>query len=175
MSISTIQAYSPIPSLPPQAVLVVNVLGKPVSQGSKRVFWNKRTQRAFMTEAAGQAHKAWRSAITEAAIKARDLVGWDRRTETRGYAVGITFVVSRPKSHYRTGKNAGLVAESAPAWPTASPDLDKLTRAVLDGLTDAGVWVDDSQVVRLLTEKAYEDSTMGHLHDPGAYITIERW
>ncbi len=31
--------------------------------------------------------------------------------------------------------------------PTQPPDLDKLVRAIGDALTDAGVWLDDAQVV----------------------------
>lgn len=35
----------------------------------------------------------------------------------------------------------------APVYVTCTPDLDKLLRAAKDGLTDAGVWTDDSRVV----------------------------
>jgi len=40
-------------------------------------------------------------------------------------------------------------------WPAKRPDLDKLTRAVLDGLTDGGAWGDDGQVVSLLASKEF--------------------
>lgn len=32
-------------------------------------------------------------------------------------------------------------------WRQAKPDIDNLTKAVMDALTDAGLWEDDSQVV----------------------------
>jgi Holliday junction resolvase RusA-like endonuclease len=45
------------------------------------------------------------------------------------------------------------------------PDLDKLTRAILDALT-AVVWLDDRQVVSLTATK-----TQGPL--PGVVVTVE--
>jgi Holliday junction resolvase RusA-like endonuclease len=41
--------------------------------------------------------------------------------------------------------------------PTVPPDVDKLTRSLLDGITAKGdgVWRDDSQVVRLEVSKVY--------------------
>lgn len=38
---------------------------------------------------------------------------------------------------------------------TTRPDLDKLTRAVFDALTDAHIWHDDAQVVGLVATKRY--------------------
>jgi Holliday junction resolvase RusA-like endonuclease len=40
-------------------------------------------------------------------------------------------------------------------WPAVRPDSDKLLRAVLDGLTEAGVWRDDGQVVQGTFIKRY--------------------
>jgi len=45
------------------------------------------------------------------------------------------------------------------------PDLDKLERAIGDALTDAGVWVDDGQVVNSHTQKWYAET-------PGVHITV---
>jgi Holliday junction resolvase RusA-like endonuclease len=50
-------------------------------------------------------------------------------------------------------------------YPTTKPDIDKLSRAVLDALTS--VWYkDDSQVIQLEAQKIY---TYG---EPGVYIGI---
>lgn len=54
----------------------------------------------------------------------------------------------RPRSHYGTGRDVGRLRPSAPAFPTTTPDVDKLARVVLDGLTDGGLWRDDAQAVR---------------------------
>jgi len=60
--------------------------------------------------------------------------------------VTLRFVMPRPKSVRR-------------ALPSVRPDLDKLTRAVLDALQRAGVYRDDGQVVCLLADKSYPCST----------------
>jgi Holliday junction resolvase RusA-like endonuclease len=46
-------------------------------------------------------------------------------------------------------------------WPTVDGDLDKLVRAVLDGLTQGGMLVDDRHVTRLVTTKAFGSPGVG--------------
>lgn len=70
-------------------------------------------------------------------------------------SVRITFFIPHPKTVKRH-------------MPTVPPDIDKLCRAVLDALTDAGVWADDSQVVDLGATKVYATG-----HHIGAHITVE--
>ena len=60
-------------------------------------------------------------------------------------AVDIVFYLARPKTVKRV-------------MPHTRPDLDQLSRAVLDALPVAGVWVDDAQVVNLHAVKVYADS-----------------
>lgn len=68
------------------------------------------------------------------------------------------FLLSRPKNHYGTGRNAGVIkARFSDAQPITRPDLDKLLRAILDVLTGI-IYKDDSQVVFNLTKKRYTDS-----------------
>jgi crossover junction endodeoxyribonuclease RusA len=69
--------------------------------------------------------------------------------------VVIMFTLPRPRSHYGAGRNAGRIKESAPNFPAGRPDLDKLTRAVLDGLTAGGAWRDDAQVAELHASKEW--------------------
>lgn len=66
----------------------------------------------------------------------------------------LDFTFPRPSSHYGTGRNAGSLKASAPAYKTTKPDLDKLIRAVLDSLTGV-VFVDDSQVSELAARKSF--------------------
>jgi Holliday junction resolvase RusA-like endonuclease len=70
-------------------------------------------------------------------------------------AVTLMFYLARPAGHFRTGRNAHLLRPRAPEYPAGRPDLDKLARAVLDGLTMGGAWKDDSQVWNLHAQKVY--------------------
>lgn len=66
--------------------------------------------------------------------------------------VSAEFVIERPRSHLTAG---GAVRASAPASP-GRPDLDKLCRALLDGLTGV-IYRDDSQVIYLNAMKRFGD------------------
>ena len=121
------------------------VPGRVVPQGSKRHVGGGR-----MIEAA-KGLKDWRHAVTDAAWTYR----LERPTITGPVRVELDFVLARPASHYGTGRNADRVKPTAPSWPTTKPDIDKLARAVLDAVTAAGIWRDDSQVIRLDALKTY--------------------
>lgn len=54
---------------------------------------------------------------------------------------------------------------------TAKPDADNLAKAVLDAMTRAGAWKDDSQVSSLRVMKYY--GTAGER--TGVMITIHEW
>jgi Holliday junction resolvase RusA-like endonuclease len=124
---------------------------------------------------ASRAVGPWREAVRAEAqrelfgadVDRPDLTGWSM-TEM---AVSLTavFLLPRPASHYGTGRNASQVRASAPRWPGVRPDLDKLLRSTLDGLTDAGVWRDDSQVVSISAAKVYAKNG----DTPGVIIEVE--
>ena len=72
-------------------------------------------------------------------------------------SIDVTFIFSRPKSHYRTGKNSGVLKSSAPNKHTKKPDIDNLIKFLLDSLN--GVFFkDDSQVVSIRANKEYVKS-----------------
>lgn len=52
------------------------------------------------------------------------------------------FSLARPK----TGKRV---------YPSVKPDIDNLSKAILDGCNQAGVWGDDAQVVEMYVTKVY--------------------
>ena len=138
--------------------LTFRAYGTPGPQGSKRHVGN-----GVMIESSAKV-RPWRQAVKYAALDfiaaGNPIVGPVR--------VDIRFLLARPKSHYRTGKNAGLLRDSAPLWPAVKPDVDKLLRSTLDALGEAGVWKDDAQVVGVAVWKAYADATV-----PGAEIHVE--
>lgn len=53
--------------------------------------------------------------------------------------------------------DADLPRPKRPRWwsPGVKPDLDKLCRALLDGMTDGGLITDDARVVGLHAHKRY--------------------
>jgi len=69
----------------------------------------------------------------------------------------LTFVFSRPKAHYRTGRYADEMRSDAPEWHTHKPDIENCAKAVLDALTGI-VYRDDSQVCSLHITKRYHSA-----------------
>ena len=69
----------------------------------------------------------------------------------------LTFYLPRPKGHFGSGKNAGVLKASAPTRPTGKPDRDNLDKAVCDAITASGLWDDDSQVTDGRIRKRYVD------------------
>lgn len=134
------------------------VPGIPVPKGSAKAFVNKRTGRAQVVQDNADRQKPWASLISFTAQQAGAVV-----TDGPMYLT-ILFNMPRPKSHFRTGKNAAMLKADAPKYHTSKPDLDKLIRCVKDALTGVA-WVDDSQVVQVRAAKVFN-------HNPGAKIEI---
>ena len=137
---------------PLEAVLRFDVPGVPKPQGSKRHVGN-----GVMVESCKEL-KGWRQAVTEIAIAA-GASRWEGPV-----MVMLEFRFDRPKGHW--GKR-GLVP-SAPAEKTTKPDVDKLSRALLDALWPC--WGDDAQVVELHARKRF--CHQGEL--PGALVLVQR-
>jgi len=70
-------------------------------------------------------------------------------------SVSACFRFPRIKGHYRTGKHSDQLRLDAPAFHTGRPDRDNLDKAVLDVLTQLGMWRDDCQVCEGQIEKRY--------------------
>ncbi len=112
------------------------VAGVPVPQGSKTAFVVGK--RAVLTDANKDKLKPWRAEVTRVAGEA-----WAGRESLAGaVSVEVRFVFERPKTVKRD-------------TPHVKPDIDKLLRALFDGVTDAKVWLDDAQVVSVIATKVY--------------------
>lgn len=143
-------------------MITFDVAGRPAPQGSKTYMGRGR-----MVEASKYV-KPWRADVFAAA----------RTVKARGYStitgpvhLTVVFALDRPKSHYRTGRNAHLLRDSAPEYPTGAPDLSKLIRSTEDAITEASIWRDDALVIAVTALKVY----VGHADAPsrpGARITI---
>lgn len=128
------------------------VAGTPVPQGSKRA-WLGKDNHVHMTEDAGKRHTSWRFELSGQARQQMVDTGYIEPF-TQAIHISLNFKQHRPLSHYGSGRNDRVVKATASQFPVKVPDIDKLTRAVLDALTSI-VWVDDSQVVKLTANKSY--------------------
>ena len=157
---------------PAQPELRIVVHGTPTPQGNM-----VRGQWGGVYEKNAKKLQPWRDSVAAAARDAMEGT-WpdlDLPLHPRGTAVAImlTFTLDRPGGHFGTGRNAGVLKDSAPAIPTGRPDLDKLVRAAIDSLAAAGVMKDDTQVGQILARKFFTHSEAGDALDiPGAVIRV---
>lgn len=150
-----------------QPAFHITVHGTPGPQGSKT-----RNAAGAMYESSAKV-KPWREAVKSAAL---DSLAYDEAWSPLDEPVrlDVTFTLRRPKHHYGTGRNAGVLKPSAPQYPTGKPDLDKLVRSTQDALKDAGALLDDSVVTAVFAAKAYTLTGCDALSHPGAVIRIWR-
>ena len=128
------------------AEVSLSVTGDPASQGSHAIMQGR------IVQVNSKKHKAWRNAITQAALATLP-ADWEPIDEP--CELIVNFYLPKPASATRS-------------LPTVSPDLDKLIRAVGDSLTDSGVVVDDSRIVRISARKLYAIGI-----EPGATIEVK--
>lgn len=134
------------------------VAGIPKPAGSKRGFFIKKINRVVIVDACKKSGD-WK---TDVKFTAANHYSGDPLTCP--LHVRFVFFTHRPQSHFRTGKNAALLRDSAPVFPASKPDVLKLSRAVEDALTGI-VWKDDAQIVTELISKRYGN--------PGVQIEIK--
>ncbi len=127
------------------------VPGIPVTQGSKsaRVLGDGRV--VIYEKVSGL--RSWREAVTTMAKQA--MLSLMTQESVRGrclpiagpVSVSLAFRLPKPKSN-------------RDAWPIGARtgDVDKLARACLDAMADAGVYANDSQVVSLTVSKEWSPS-----------------
>ena len=127
------------------AEVSLSVTGNPASQGSHAIM-NGR-----IVQVNSSKHKAWRKAIVQEAIATLP-DNWQPIDEP--CELIVNFYMPKPASVKRS-------------LPTVSPDLDKLIRAVGDSLTDSGIVIDDSRIVRISARKLYAEGI-----EPGATILV---
>tara|TARA_R110000868_G_scaffold338487_1_gene599256 strand:- start:1332 stop:1721 length:390 start_codon:yes stop_codon:yes gene_type:complete len=113
--------------------------GQPIPQGSMKVI------NGHVIHSQGSALAAWRSAI---ALSAK-IAGAKPHGEP--VAIDIAFTMAKPRTVTRPE-------------PSVAPDLDKLIRAVLDGLT-AIAYRDDGQVTQITATKEYGER-------PGVSVSV---
>ncbi len=72
--------------------------------------------------------------------------------------IKVWFHMPRPKSHYRTGKYAGILKDKYKevVWHTVRPDIDNLQKFIFDSLNGV-FWSDDSQICEIVAYKLYNE------------------
>jgi crossover junction endodeoxyribonuclease RusA len=116
--------------------------GNPIPQGSMKIIGKR------MIHTRQKDLYAWRQAVGEAAQ------GAGITPLTGSVTVDAWFYIERKKSVKRDE-------------PNVRPDLDKLTRAILDALTGVA-YVDDAQVTRINVSKEYAKA----LDSVGVCVTV---
>jgi crossover junction endodeoxyribonuclease RusA len=120
--------------------LELTVMGDPKPQGSKRGFVTK-TGKVALVEMAGNPLKLWRESIALIAQAEAKKQNWE--VTDQPVSMEVIFYMKKPQKPKFT-------------LPAVRPDIDKLLRALLDGLTQAKtVYFDDSQVCILQASKTY--------------------
>lgn len=76
--------------------------------------------------------------------------------------VELAFTVKKPQSAPKRKRT----------WPITRPDIDKLSRTILDALTNSGAIRDDSQVVVLHARKTYPLEHPDALLSPGSLLRV---
>lgn len=115
------------------STLEFRAYGRPASKGSFQAFGNG----GFRPEDRELAY--WEDSVREAAAKAHG----KRPPLVGALLFEATFYLRRPMTHH------------AHEYSAETPDLDKLERAVYDGITKSHAWRDDKQAARNITEKRY--------------------
>lgn len=142
------------------SVLEFVAWGQPIGQGAHS------RNRYGATYETTKGHAPWRKELIRAATQAITDIGW--RTLADAVHVDITCYGPRPKSHYGTGRNAGILKADAPAYPITQgrygsglQDTDHLARSILDALKLARVIDDDSLVTDLHIRARYAEQPVG--------------
>lgn len=132
------------------------VHGHPQPAGSKRGFYNQKTKRVIITDAAKNS-RPWKAQVADAAAQAMQ----GRPLLDRAIVARFTFYVPRPKGHY----GVRGVRPSAPMFPAVRPDVLKLARAVEDAISSV-CYRDDAQIVAEVLIKRYGEP---------ARVEVELW
>lgn len=132
--------------------LVISIPGHPAPKGSLKCVGGRGRHQLIEDNVKT---KPWRDAVAL----------WIRRNwhqhadEHQPLGADVTFSLPRPKYHYGTGKNAYILKDTAPPYPTKKAkdagDADKLLRLILDAIQDTDVLPDDAQVIDVSARKRY--------------------
>ena len=115
------------------------------------------------------------AAVTAYKTLVSDTISTARGGHSVGGPVSVVLVLVMPRS----GATMKRASPTGRIPHDVTPDIDNLTKAILDGITAGGAWVDDGQVVHLDVTKVraaiigeHSRADMRETEAIGAYITI---
>jgi len=144
---------------------MITVWGTPAGQGSKRFLGKTKSGRGIMVETSDKT-APWRSSIINACTEYWRLHHDGTPVPFAEPVIArIIFCFPRPAS----------VSRKKRPFMSVAPDLDKLIRACLDGLTAGGAIADDALVTEFTrVAKVYCGEDPEALDVPGAVIVLGR-
>lgn len=121
--------------------LTLTIPGPPVPWAAKQT--SRRTGNRFVParqeEATGRVIRATQELLDQGIVSFR---------AGEPLELSAQFWVKRPKGHYGTGRNAGIIKPRlVGARPTGKPDFSNLVKLAEDGLVLGGLVPDDDQIV----------------------------
>lgn len=137
--------------LPVRDLWKFRVDGVAVPQGSWVAFISKSTGHAMAKPSNEKELKAWRRHVANTARAKRP--PWLREPRDGPIYVALMFIRERGDDYLTDGRT---LRKGARRFPDTSPDVDKLTRAMLDALTDVA-FTNDARVVTCLATKRYAE------------------
>ena len=128
-------------------ILQFQVFGVAQSKGNHKAYQGRGMHFPIITES-NRSVASWQQLVAEAASHAMQQRPIEqRRLLTAGVRVSLAFYLPRPKKWHKRGVFVPHCTR---------PDVDRLTRAVLDALTHVA-FQDDKQVTELVAGKYYAD------------------
>lgn len=136
-------------------MITLRIDGDPVPQPRPRAYRRGRLHPQIVSRPNGSAAAGWYDYV-RASTMSQMRAGKHKPAARRvPLIVTMTFALRRPKS----------VSKSKRPHPAVTPDLDNLTKLVLDALNKVA-WYDDAQIIELLVRKIYSP-------DPGVEVKIK--
>ena len=83
-------------------------------------------------------------------------VGPEFKPYDQAICVRVNAHFARPKGHFGTGRNEGVLKKSAPEHMMVKPDADNVVKAVIDALNGVA-FLDDKQIIHVHGSKAYSE------------------
>lgn len=125
--------------------MIIRIKGNPVPQGSKTI--GRHGNKSWIRDANAPKLKQWRNSVA-----------YQTPLLLLDEPLSLTLMFYMPRGKTVTRK-----------YPSVKPDIDKLVRAVLDGMTGR-LFIDDSRIIDVIARKRYADD-----HNPGVVVEVERF